>query len=318
MLLGGAAAWPRAAHAQQPAMPVIGFLSSGSAGAFAQFVTAFHKGLNETGFTEGQNVAMNYRWADGQYDRLPALANEFIRTRVDVIVAGGPPAAVAAKNATAIIPVVFTSGEDPVKLGLVASFNRPAGNITGVALFLDVLGGKRFGLLRELVPAATTIAVLVNPTEPTHDTQVADLQDAARAVGQQIQIIHASTAPEIDAAFATAAQLQSPAMLVGLSTFFTIQRHQLVALAVRHAIPTIYGQREFMSAGGLISYATNIADAYRQAGVYAGRILKGAKPADLPVYQPTKFELIINLNTARALGLDMPPTLLARADEVIE
>jgi putative ABC transport system substrate-binding protein len=321
-LLGGAAVapsvlWPLAARAQQAGVPVIGFLSAGSPATFEPFVVAFRGGLGETGFAEGR-VAIEHRWAEGQNDRLPALAKDLVRARVSVIAAGGPPAALAAKAATTAIPVVFTSGEDPVKMGLVASYNRPGGNVTGIAVLIDVLGAKRLGLLRELVPAATLIAVLLNPTEPSFDTQSNDAQEAARAVGQQIRVLQASTEREIDAAFAAAKELKVGAMLVGVSFFFTIRREQLVALAARAALPTIYGQREFMSVGGLMSYATNLAEAYRQAGIYTGRILKGARPADLPVAQLTKFELLINLKTAKALGLTFPSGIISIADEVIE
>jgi putative ABC transport system substrate-binding protein len=317
-LLGGAAAtWPLIARAQQSAVPVIGFLSSGSPGAFAHFVAAFRRGLGENGFAEGR-VAIEYRWAEGQNDQLPALANDLVRARVSVIAAGGPPAALAAKAATTTIPVVFTSGEDPVKLGLVASYNRPGGNVTGIAVLIDVLGAKRLGLLRELVPAATLIAVLLNPTEPNFDTQLNDVQEAARAVGQQIHVLRASTEREIDEAFATAKELRAGAMFVGLSFLYNIRRDQLVALAARAALPTIYGQREYMSAGGLMSYGTDLADGYRQCGIYTGRILKGARPADLPVAQSTKFELVINLKTAKALGLTFPSGIFSIADEVIE
>jgi putative ABC transport system substrate-binding protein len=317
-LLGGtAAAWPLAARAQQP-MPVIGFLNSGSPGAFGHFVSAFRQGLGETGFVEHRNVGIEYRWAEGQVDRLPELARELVRAQVAVICAGGPPTALAAKAATTTIPIVFTSGEDPVKLGLVASYNKPGGNVTGVALLVDVLGSKRLGLLREIVPAATLIAVLLNPTWPTFDTQLNDVQEAARAVGQQIHVLRANTEREIDAAFDAAKELRADAMMIGPSTFFTVRRDQIVGLAARDALPTIYGQREFMAAGGLMSYATNLADAYRQAGIYSGKILGGARPAELPVVQSAKFELLINLKAAKSLGLTFPSGLLAIADEVIE
>jgi putative tryptophan/tyrosine transport system substrate-binding protein len=318
LLVGAAAAWPRTGRAQPPKLPVIGFLNSGSPGAFGHFVSAFRQGLGEAGYVEHRNVGIEYRWAEGQVDRLPALARELVRAQVAVICAGGPPSAVAAKAATTTIPVVFTSGEDPIKLGLVASYNRPGGNVTGVALLIDVLGAKRLGLLREIIPAATLIAVLLNPTWPTFDTQLNDVQEAARAVGQQIHVLHANTEREIDAAFDTAREVRANAMMVGPSTFFTVRRDQIVGLAARHALPTIYGQREFMAAGGLMSYATNLADAYRQAGVYSGKILSGTRPAELPVVQSGKFELLINLKVARALGLTIPPGVLAIADEVIE
>jgi putative ABC transport system substrate-binding protein len=318
-LLGGAAAaWPVPARAQQPKLPVVGFLNSGSPGAFKHFVIAFRQGLGEAGYVEHRNVGIDYRWAEGQVDRLPALARELVRAQVAVICAGGPPTALAAKAATTTIPIVFTSGEDPVKLGLVASYNKPGGNVTGVALLVDVLGAKRLGLLREIVPAATLIAVLLNPTWPTFDTQLNDVQEAARAVGQQIHVLRANTEREIDAAFDTAKEVRAGAMMVGPSTFFTVRRDQIVGLAARDALPTIYGQREFMAAGALMSYATNLADAYRQAGVYSGKILGGARPAELPVVQSAKFELLINLKIAKSLGLTFPPSLLAIADEVIE
>ena len=318
-LLGGAAAaWPLAARAQQPAMPVVGFLNGGSPGIFAEIVAAFRRGLNETGFVEHRNVGIEYLWAEGQVDRLPALANDLVGAQVAVICAGGPPAALAAKAATSAIPIVFTSGEDPVKLGLAASYNRPGGNVTGVVSLIEVLGAKRLGLLRELVPPATLVAVLLNPTDPTFDAQLNYVQETARTVGQQIQVLRASSEREIDTAFATAVQLRAGAMLVGVSFFYTIRREQVVTLAARAALPTIYGQREFMSASGLMSYAPDLADSYRQAGMYTGKILAGTRPADLPVIQSTRFELLINLRTARALGLEVPPTLLATADEVIE
>jgi putative tryptophan/tyrosine transport system substrate-binding protein len=317
-LLGGAAAWPLIARAQQAARPVVGFLSGGSPGAFSHFVTALRRGLSEGGYVEHRNVGIEYLWAEGQIDRLPALAGAMARNQVAVIVAGGPSAALAAKGATSAIPIVFTSGEDPVKIGLVASYNRPGGNVTGVAALIEVLGAKRLGVLRELVPTAKVIAVLLNPSEPAFDTQLNDLQDAARAVGQQILVLRASTEGEIDSAFARAKELHADAMLVGVSFFYTVRREQLVALAARASLPAIYGQREFMSAEGLMSYATNLAEVYYQAGAYAARILSGDRPADLPVVQPTKFELLLNLKVAKALGLTIPSSLLALADEVIE
>src|SRR5262245_40711842 len=316
-LLGGAAVWPLAARAQQPAMPIVGFLTSGSPSSHGPFATAFRKGLAENGFGEGR-VALEYGWGEGRNDRLPGLANDLVRASVAVIAAGGPPAALAAKAATTSIPIVFTSGEDPVKMGLVASFNRPDGNITGVAVLIDVLGAKRLGLLRELVPTAKLVAVLCSPAEPSFETQLKDVQEAARTADLQTLVLRASNEREIDEAFATAAERRASAMLVGVGFFFTARREQLVALAARYALPTIYGQREFMTAGGLMSYGTDLADAYRQAGVYGARILKGTRPADLPVVQATKFELIINLKVAKALGLTIPPGVLAIADEVIE
>jgi putative ABC transport system substrate-binding protein len=320
-LLGGAVAssilGPLVVRAQA-AMPVVGFLSPGSPSALGHLVTAFRRGLNEAGYQEHRNIGVEYAWAEGQNDRLRGLANDLVRARVAVICAAGPPAALAAKAATAAIPIVFTSGEDPEKIGLVESFNRPGGNVTGVAVLIETLGAKRLGLLREVIHGDTVIAVLLNPTEPAFDAQLKDIEAAARAVGQHIEILRASTEREIDAAFATAAQMRAGAMLVGVSFFYTIRRQQLASLAAQAALPTIYGQREFMSAGGLMSYASDLPDAYRQAGIYTGRVLRGEKPADLPVLQPTKFELVINLKTAKALGLAIPDRLLALADEVIE
>jgi ABC-type uncharacterized transport system substrate-binding protein len=317
-LLGGATAWPFAARAQQSPMPVIGFLNSGSPGPFASRVTAFRRGLNEIGFDEGRNVAIEYRWAEGHYDRLPQLAADLVHRQVAVIAAtGGGLSAAAAKAATSTIPIVFASGADPVQEGLVASLNRPGGNVTGVFVLLS-LEGKRLGLLREMVPTATLIAVLLNPANPSLDTRLNDIQEAARSVGQQLHILYASSEHEIDAAFATAAQLPARAMLVGADAVFSTWRDQLIALAARYAIPAMFELREFAADGGLMSYGASLSDAYHLVGLTTGQILKGAKPADVPVQQSTKFEFVINLKTAKVLGLTIPPTLLARADEVVE
>jgi putative ABC transport system substrate-binding protein len=318
-LFAGAAAWPLAARAQQPAMPVIGFLGSASAAPIAHFVAAFHQGLGESGYIEGRNVAIEYRWADNQYERLPALTAELVRRQVAVIIAsGGPVAAMAAKAATSTIPIVFTASSDPVKLGLVASLNRPGGNVTGSGMFTAELEPKRLELLRELVPSARVIGALVNPGRPHAEAQSRDIQAAGRTLGLQVIILRASSERDIDTAFAGLAGQGIGALLIGADPFFQTRREQLVALAVRLAVPAVYMNREFAAAGGLASYGTNIAEGYRQAGIYAGRILKGEKPADLPVVQPTKLELVINLKTAKALRLDVPLILQQRADEVIE
>ena len=319
-LVGGATvAWPLAARTQQRAMPVIGFLGGGSADAFAHVVAAFHQGLNETGFIEGRNVAVEYRWAEGQYDRLPALAAELIGRPVVVIVAtGGDVGVRAAKTATTTIPIVFTSGSDPVAAGFVSSLNRPGSNVTGVSLFVSLLEVKKLDLLRELVPTAAVIGFLLNPNNPRVDVDTADMQAAARAVGKQLIILKAGRERDFDAVFANLAQQRVDALVVHTEPFFLSRRDYLVELAARRAIPTIYGLREFAAPGGLISYGTKLSDSYRQVGIYTGKILKGAKPTDLPVEQPTKFEFVINLKAAKALGLEIPPMLLARADEVIE
>jgi putative ABC transport system substrate-binding protein len=318
-LLGGAAAaWPLAAHAQLPAMPVIGLLSSASAGPYAPFVSAFHKGLKEMGYVEGQNVAIEYRFAEGQYDRLSAMAADLVRDRVTVIAASGTPSAQAAKAATTTIPIVFVTVDDPAKLGLVVSLNRPGGNATGVNFFAAELASKQLGLLHELVPAATRIGFLVNPNSPLTEAVTRDAMAAASAVGFQLHVVSARDSREIEAAFATLVRNQADALLVGPDAFLLTRRLQLATLAARHVLPAVYNVREYPEAGGLMSYGTSQTEAYRQVGIYIGKILKGAKPGDLPVMQSAKFELVINLPTARAIGLEIPPTLLARADEVIE
>jgi putative ABC transport system substrate-binding protein len=318
-LVGGAAiAWPLAARAQQKRVPVIGYLGLGSPGPRAPFTAAFGQGLAETGYVEGQNVAIEYRWAEGNYDRLPALAADLVAQKVDVIASGGGIGALAAQRATSTIPIVFTVGGDPVVLGLVASLARPGGNLTGVSIITVELMPKRFELLSELVPRARLIALLANPNSPSAERTTREMEEAARAKGLRLHILKASTEAEIDAAFLTLVQLQAGALVVGADAFFNARREQLVALASRHAIPAIWEWREFAEAGGLISYGPSLIDVNRQEGIYAGKILKGAKPADLPVQQPTKFELVINLKTANALGLTVPQSMLMRADEVIE
>jgi putative tryptophan/tyrosine transport system substrate-binding protein len=318
-LLGGAAAWPLAAPAQQPAMPVVGFLNPTFIESNADRLRGFHGGLKDAGYVEGENLAVVYRWAEGQNDRLPELAAELVRRHVSVIASFAPAAAFAAKAATTTIPIVFGVNEDPVRLGLVASLARPSGNATGVNYFTAEVAAKRLNLLRELVPAAVHVSVLVNPANATStESTLKDVLTAARAIGLQTQVLNAGTGSEVNAAFATLLTKKSDALLVAGDAFFSHRRVQLVHLATRHAIPAIYSQREFTEIGGLMSYGPNLADAFRQMGAYVGRILKGAKPADLPVVQSTKFELVINAETARTLGLAVPPTLLATADEVIE
>ena len=320
LLGGGAVAWPLAASAQQPAMPVIGVLDPRSPGTFEGPLRAFRQGLKDTAYVEGENVAIEYRWADNQINRLPALATELVRHQVAVIAAtGGPPSALAAKATTTTIPIVFTVSEDPVRTGLVASLARPGGNLTGINFLSQELAAKRLELLRELVPGAARVAVLVNPANAGQtDATLRDIQAAARAMGLQIQVLNASTRSEIESAFAQLAREQSDALFVGSDSFFHSRRVQLAVLAAIHRVPATFPNRDFAEAGGLMSYGANLAEAYRQVGVYVGRILKGAKPADLPVVQASKFELVINLPTAKALGLEVPPMLLARADEVIE
>jgi putative tryptophan/tyrosine transport system substrate-binding protein len=316
--LCGAGAWPLTARAQQPATPVVGFLNSASPDLYSDRMRAFRQGLSDTGFAEGRNVAIEHRWAENQNDRLPALAVDLARRQVSVIAAVGIPAVMAARAATATIPIVFQGGFDPVAAGFVASLNRPGGNLTGVTSLAVELGPKQLELLHELVPATTIIALLVNPTNANTETLTKDHQAAARILGLQLHVLHASTERDFDTVFTSLVQMRAGALVIAVDALFISRSEQLAALTVRHAVPTISQFREFATAGGLMSYGSSLNDAYRLAGVYTGRILKGEKPADLPVQQSTKIELIINLGTAKALGLTVPLTLLARADEVIE
>jgi putative tryptophan/tyrosine transport system substrate-binding protein len=320
-LLASAAAWPLTARAQQPAMPVVGFLRTGSLADAGDRVTAFRQGLKEAGFVEGQNVAIEYRWDEFQTDRSPLLVADLLRREVAAIVAASTAAALAAKAATTTVPIVFTTGADPVKLGLVASLNRPGGNLTGISWFSVELASKYLGLLRELRPGAARLAVLVDPNSPVGivaEVRAAEVQAAASAIGQQIEVLYASSEREIETAFTTLVQRGAGALLAGFGGILLSQRERITALAARHRIPAIYSIRDYVDAGGLMSYAQSMTDVYRQAGIYAGRILKGEKPGDLPVMLPTKFEFVINLKTAKALGLEIPDKLLALADEVIE
>jgi ABC-type uncharacterized transport system substrate-binding protein len=318
MIGGGAAALPLAAKAQKSAMPVVGYLSANTASGDARPVLAFVKGLGETGYEDGKTVKMVYRWADGQYDRLPSMAADLVRDQVAVIAAFSTPAVRAAKAATATIPIAFTTIADPVQIGFVASLNRPGGNLTGVTLLAVEVGPKLLEILRGVVPSATTIALLLNPTNPNSETQLKDTQEAARRLGLELHVLNASVERDFDAVFAKLGELKASALIIGQDVYFNAESARLAALTVRHAIPAIYPLPEFAAAGGLFSYGASRSDAWHQAGVYVGRILKGEAPAELPVVQPTKFELTINLKTAKALGLTVPPSLLASADEVIE
>ena len=318
-LLGGvAAAWPLAASAQQTAVPVVGFLSAVSEAATVKHQVQFRRGLRETGFVPGQNVAVEYRWAEGQYDRLPGMAADLVRRKVDVIVAQGPPAALAARTATTTIPIVFAVGIDPVAAGLVESFNRPGGNATGSTLISGPLGQKRLEILRELVPKAKVVAMVVNPFSPDAPPEIRDVQATARANGLQLSLLNASTAAELDTAFTALETRRPDALLVGGDPFYLVQAPKIIERIDRAGLVAVHAFREFTEVGGLVSYGTNIANTYRQVGIYVGRILKGAKPADLPVLQSTKFQLAINIGTARAIGIEVPPDLLSIADEVIE
>ncbi len=315
-VLGGAAAWPLVTRAQQ-SLPVVGYVNGASATVFKDLVAAFRQGLSGAGYIEGQNVTVEYRWAEGHYDRLPAMVSELVRRHVDVMVAN-TPAVVSAMVATTTIPIVFITGSDPVEAGFVTNLGRPERNVTGVYFFAAQMEAKRLGLLRELVPTAVMIAVLLNPAYPNAETQAKEVQEGARALGVQIQVLRAGTEQELDTAFSASVQLRAGALLVCADSFFNSRRNQIVALAASHAMPTIYQERTFAEAGGLASYGTSLIDAYRQAGIYAVRILRGEKPVELPVLQSTKFEFVINFKTAKTLGLEISPQLLARADEIIE
>jgi putative tryptophan/tyrosine transport system substrate-binding protein len=318
-LLGGAAAWPLAARAQQPTMPVIGFLNPASPDGFVDRLRGFRQGLKDTGYVEGENVTIEYRWAENHIERLPLLAADLVRRQVNVIAAfAGDIPAVVAKAATTTIPIVFLNGADPVKSGLVASLNRPGGNVTGISLLAGTVNAKRLDLIHELVPRVALVAVLNNPIVTEAETRLRDLQGAARTLGVRLLFQTVGSERELDAAFATIADQKAGALFVDGNPFFVSRRDQLIRLAARQTLPTMYFEREFAAAGGLMSYGTNFADAYRQAGIYIGRILKGTKPADLPILQPTKFDFVINLQTAKTLGIEVPDKLLALADEVIE
>jgi putative tryptophan/tyrosine transport system substrate-binding protein len=316
--LGSAAAWPVVARAQQPMMPVIGFLANRSANDSVDLVAAFHRGLKEAGFTEGQNATIEFRWADNQYDQLPALADDLVRRRVAVLFAQGAPASVAAKAATATIPTVFYMGEDPVSLGLVSSFNRPGGNMTGVGNLSSAVLGKRLEFLREIVPQTSVFVALINPRSPNAEISTRDAREAARTLNERIQILEASTVSDLEMVFATLGQLKGSALLIAPDGAFISLADQLAALAMRHGIPASHERRVFPAAGGLMSYGSSELDGVRQAGVYVGRILKGEKPSSLPVMQPTKLELVVNLKTAKTLGIEVPERLLATADELIQ
>jgi putative ABC transport system substrate-binding protein len=317
-LLGSAAAWPLAVRAQQPAMPVIGFLRNSSPEASAHLLAAFRSGLNEVGYAEGRNVTIKFGWTEGHYDRLPKMAAELVRLPSSIIFAGGSGDALAAKAATLSIPIVFAGGSDPVEIGLVSSLNRPGGNITGVTMIGHALGAKRLDLLRQLTPNVALVAVLVNPKNPSTETEVRNTQEAAQAIRLKLLVLNAGNDSEFGSAFEVAAQNRAGALIVVGDPLFTTQRARLITLAAQHKLPTVYNLREYAADGGLASYGTSFADAFRRAGIYVGRILNGEKPGDLPVMQPTKFELVINLKTAKALGLEVPSTLLAIADEAIE